>query len=67
MSAEILEQSAAPDSAEDVLFWRVEQFSALGYPANEAWALAESCADLGQARTLRHSGCPLDLALRILL
>jgi hypothetical protein len=50
-----------------VLLWRREQFSRLGFDTFDARLLAESPADLGDARRLCASGCPLDLAFRILL
>jgi hypothetical protein len=57
----------AVDSEEHTVFlWRCEQFGRLGFGPNDARLLAESPADLGEARTLRRAGCPLDLAFRIL-
>jgi hypothetical protein len=50
-----------------VLLWRREQFSRLGFDAFDARLLAESDADLGEARRLFASGCPLHLAFRILI
>jgi hypothetical protein len=50
-----------------VLMWRREQFGQLGFDSIDARLLAESSADLGQARRLRRAGCPLDLAFRILV
>ena len=49
-----------------VLLWRREQFGRLGFDRHAADLLAESQADLGQARSLRDAGCPLDVAFRIL-
>lgn len=49
-----------------VLRWRREQFARLGFDVGDSRLLAESSADLGQARALRRAGCPLDLAFRIL-
>jgi hypothetical protein len=69
MSTELLNDTPA-DSARDevdVLLWRLEQFQALGFTELEAVALSDSDADLGQARRLRKTRCPRDLALRILL
>ena len=49
-----------------VLRWRREQFGRLGFDPVDSRLLAESPADLGQARRLCVSGCPLDVAYRIL-
>ena len=49
-----------------VLRWRREQFAWLGFDPVDSRLLAESPADLGQARRLWASGCPLDVAYRIL-
>ena len=59
----------APESEERelVLHWRCEQFGRLGFDPVDARFLAESPADLGQARRLRNGGCPIDLAFRILV
>ncbi len=57
----------AVDSEEQlVLRWRREQFSRLGFDTVDSRLLAESQADLGQARRLSRGGCPLDVAFRIL-
>jgi len=57
-----------PDEADDDVFrWRLEQFLELGFSPEEAAVLAESEADLGQARTVLGGGCTLAVALRILL
>ena len=55
------------DEERDIVLWRVDQFQRLGYLEEEAWRLALSEADLGQARRLGGSGCPRETALRILL
>jgi hypothetical protein len=49
-----------------VLLWRQEQFELLGFDSVDARLLAESSADLGDARRLRRAGCPVALAFRIL-
>jgi hypothetical protein len=55
------------DRAEaEVYLWRAEQFRELGFSPPQAAELADSDADLGQARYLRRSGCAAELALRIL-
>jgi hypothetical protein len=52
----------------DIILWRVDQFRQLGFGDDEVWTLALSPdADLGEARRLGSSGCPIELALRILL
>jgi hypothetical protein len=63
----IEEPSDAVEAEGDlVLLWRREQFGRLGFGPVDARLLAESGADLGQARRLFTAGCPLDLAFRIL-
>ena len=47
--------------------WRFGQFCSLGFGDEEAWLLAASDADLHTARSLVAAGCPLHLALRILV
>jgi hypothetical protein len=47
--------------------WRIDQFEQLGFSEAEASDLAESDADLGQARYLLATGCSSTLALEILL
>jgi hypothetical protein len=54
------------DAGAAVLCWRQQQFRQLGLGEREAAELAASEADLGQARFLLASGCPTELALRIL-
>jgi hypothetical protein len=49
------------------LLWRIEQFEQLGFSETEASELAESDADLEQARHLLATGCSSTLALQILL
>lgn len=65
------EQSPANQqlSPEDqrVVTWRYEQFRALGFGEEDSWLLVESGADLQLARSLVGAGCPLHLALRIVL
>jgi hypothetical protein len=56
-----------PEEDRDILLWRVDQFRRLGFEDDEAWALAISDADLGQARSLGRGGCPNELAFQILL
>jgi hypothetical protein len=60
-----LEALESEDQA--VRLWRQEQFGQLGFDPADARLLAESPADLGEARRLRRAGCPLELAFRILL
>ena len=51
----------------EVRRWRHEQFVRLGFSDQHALRLADSDADLGQARYLVECGCTLTLLLRILL
>ena len=55
------------EAHDDVFRWRLEQFLELGFSAEEAAALAESKAELAQARTVLGGGCTPAVALRILL
>jgi hypothetical protein len=55
------------DEQVDVFRWRADQFRELGFTEAEAGELAASSADLGQARYLLGSGCPVQVALAILL
>jgi hypothetical protein len=50
----------------EVRHWRHEQFVLLGFSSAEALLLADSEADLGQARYLVECGCTLTLVLQIL-
>jgi hypothetical protein len=52
---------------DDVFRWRLEQFLELGFSTEEAATLAESEAELAQARTVLGGGCTLAVAFRILL
>jgi hypothetical protein len=56
-------------SVEDqrVAGWRFDQFRLLGFTPEDCWLLVDSGADLQLTRSLIGSGCPLDLALRIVL
>ena len=47
--------------------WRFDQFRLLGFGAEDAWLLVDSDADLQLARSLIGAGCPLHLALRIVI
>jgi len=47
--------------------WRRAQFLALGFTPKEAEALTEAPVDLGLARNLVASGCPLETVRRIVL
>ena len=55
------------EEEERVSRWRFEQFRTLGLSDEEACLLSESDVDLNRARSLIIAGCPLDLALRILV
>jgi hypothetical protein len=50
-----------------VVTWRFDQFRLLGFGEEESWLLVEAGADLQLARSLVAAGCPLHLALRIVL
>jgi hypothetical protein len=50
-----------------VASWRFDQFRLLGFSVDDAWLLVDSGADLQLARSLIGAGCPLHLALRIVL
>jgi hypothetical protein len=56
-------------SVEDqrVVGWRFDQFRLLGFGEEDSWLLVDSGADLQLTRSLVGSGCPLHLALRIVL
>ena len=47
--------------------WRFDQFRLLGFEAEDSWLLVDSGADLQLTRSLVGAGCPLHLALRIVL
>jgi hypothetical protein len=55
------------EAHERVWCWRFEQFLAIGFDEQDACLLAESDADLNRARSLVATGCPLTLALQILI
>jgi hypothetical protein len=56
-------------SPEDELVtsWRFDQFRLLGFGEDESWMLVDSGADLHLTRSLVGAGCPLHLALRIVV
>ena len=47
--------------------WRFEQFRSLGFGDEDSWMLVDSGADLQLTRSLVGAGCPLHLALRIVV
>jgi hypothetical protein len=59
-------RSGLPEAAK-VRRWRKSQLIALGFSASDANALTKAPVDLGEARKLVASGCPHDVARRILL
>jgi hypothetical protein len=69
MSNVTIEPTLETPESEDhaVRLWRREQFDQLGFDPVDARLLAASPADLGEARRLHRAGCPLDLALQILV
>jgi hypothetical protein len=50
-----------------VVGWRYDQFRLLGFGQDDCWLLVESGADLQLTRSLIGAGCPLHLALRIVV
>ena len=50
-----------------VVSWRFDQFRLLGYGEDDAWLLVDSGADLQLTRSLIGAGCPLHLALLIVV
>ncbi len=50
-----------------VVRWRFDQFRRLGFGDEDAWMLVDSGADLERVRQLVGAGCPLHLALRIVV
>ena len=68
MANVLIDQQLEPLDTEEhiVLRWRREEFSRLGFDPVDARLLAESPADLGQARSICGAGCPLHVAYRIL-
>ena len=69
MSAAELPHSTDELSQEDqrVVGWRYDQFRLLGFGDEECWLLVDSGADLQLTRSLIGAGCPLHLALRIVV
>ena len=69
MSAAELPHSTDELSQEDqrVVGWRYDQFRSLGFGDEDCWMLVDSGADLQLTRSLIGSGCPLHLALRIVV
>lgn len=51
----------------NVFLWRTERFKEMGFPEEEAELLAVSDADVAVAKRMLTQGCPLELALQILL
>jgi hypothetical protein len=62
------EQSQVQEVERDrVARWRSDQFRSLGFDEDETALLLACDADLHLTRSLVASGCPRDLALRIVL
>jgi hypothetical protein len=59
--------AGVPIEALRVRRWRRDQFFELGFALADARKLAQSPADLGDARRIMGKGCKPALALRILL
>lgn len=53
--------------SEKVLDWRQHEFERLGYATDDASALAETRIDIHDMQKLLDSGCPRELAWRILM
>jgi hypothetical protein len=60
-------QGLLSSTDQERFLWRLDQFKELGFSEAEASELAESDADLEQARHLFATGCSLTLAFQILL
>lgn len=69
MSAAELPPPTHDLSVEDqrVVVWRFDQYRLLGFGEEDAWMLVDAGADLQLTRQLVGAGCPLQLALRIVL
>jgi hypothetical protein len=69
VSAAELPHSTDELSQEDqrVVGWRYDQLRLLGFGDEECWLLVDSGADLQLTRSLIGAGCPLHLALRIVV
>ncbi|HYI74304.1 MAG TPA: hypothetical protein VEW90_03465 [Gaiellaceae bacterium] len=69
MSAAELPRPTEELSNEDqrVVGWRYDQFRSLGFGDEDSWLLVDSGADLQLTRSLIGAGCPLHLALRIVV
>jgi hypothetical protein len=55
------ELDSRDDALQRLLLWRVLQFQELGFDLRTAIELADSAADLGQARRLVATGCSREL------
>jgi hypothetical protein len=63
-----LSQGRPPASADPVRSWRLQQLEAAGYPPDDADVLSKRTdIDLHLALHLLRQGCPVEIALRILL
>jgi len=59
---------AGARASDPIVDWRVEQLVGAGFAADDALTLAvRSEIDLHRAAALLRDGCPVELALRILL
>ena len=69
MSAAEFPQPTHELASEDqrVVGWRYDQFRSLGFGDEDSWLLVDSGADLQLTRSLIGAGCPLHLALRIVV
>ncbi len=55
------------EQADEIAVWRFEEFTRMGFMFSDARKLAQSKADVHQARDMISNGCSHELALRILL
>jgi hypothetical protein len=63
-----IEQPPEVEQASEVFDWRFEQLQRSGYPASEAFLIAEARdVDLRFAARLLTEGCPPETAARILV
>ena len=63
---EVIESFPSPED-QRVLRWRLDQFMELGFDLPAGAMLADSRVDLEEARRLVARGCPVEVAVRILL
>jgi hypothetical protein len=62
-----VERSSADQEVLLIRRWRRAQFMRMGFGLRDAQRLTVEPVDLGEMRRLVNSGCPLEIARRILL